>query len=129
MVKKEEKKILLVSNNDTRRNNLSSFLRLQGYVVDTFTSGFQVMNLVENSKFDSHLIFVVENLEDMSGQELVGLIRVFQPNKKKLPLLFMSDDADPEEIIHLIKEIQVNMFIKLTDNMNLILEKVRSQIG
>ncbi len=102
--------ILLVDQNPTRRNNLSSRLRMLGYTIEIASSGFQALHLLEDSNFNKYnqkryrLVLVLDDSEDMPGREIMLLMREVVKEKNKLPILLGSGDNDPEHILNIIKE-------------------------
>lgn len=127
--KKDAPKILMVDENVTRRNNNAQRLRLQGYIVELAMGGFHAIHLVEKDLEEGRqsidLVFVVGDMEDMPGEEICSLIRHHVPDKGRLPVLFMSEEQDPAQIMILLQDVQINDFLKDTDNFAHILEKIK----
>lgn len=122
---KKKNTLLLVDPNQQRRNNLSTRFRLQGYDVELATSGFHCIHLVEDAKDRQKtysLVLIVENMDDMPGREIIQLTRDINPLKDKYPILYMSSEKDPEEVLEFMN-LGVNDFIVLTDNFKAILDK------
>lgn len=102
--------ILLVDQNPTRRNNLSSRLRMMGYTIEIASSGFQAIHLLEDTQTNQYnkkryrLILILGDSEDMPGREILLLMREIIKEKAKLPILLGNPDDDPENILKMIKE-------------------------
>jgi DNA-binding response OmpR family regulator len=94
--------VLIVDHNVQRKNNLSSRLRVQGYNTELAQSGFHAINLIENASFSERkivLVILTERMHDMSGVEIMGLLRVMAP-KEKLPVLMVVNINDPSEVLN-----------------------------
>ncbi len=103
--------ILLASETPSYRNNLASSLRMQGYSVEVATGGFHLLHLIENSP-DISLIIIHDDMFDMSGYEIVSLIRVSKSNKE-LPVIFISKDNNKEKFIKML-EVEANDYVVQT---------------
>lgn len=131
MPKKIVQNILLVDANGSRRNNLSSRLRSQGYTADISTGGFQAIHMIEEDQDGPKsikLVFLIGDSEDMPGHEIATLIRTRVPEKEKLPILFMHSEEDPAELAYYLNDIKVNVYLKETDNFSIILDKIKQFI-
>lgn len=100
IIKTESFKILLASENLTFRNNLGSKLRVEGFDAEIVDGGFHLLHLIEKNH-DYQMIIINEDMKDMSGQEIVQLIRVIK-NKTDLPILFISKDDNEDEICQMV---------------------------
>jgi response regulator RpfG family c-di-GMP phosphodiesterase len=120
----EEKdfKILIVDENVQFRNTLASCLRLQGYNVEFATGGFHLLHVLETYK-DYCLLIMHEDMLDMSAEEIILLIRT-NKTKKDLPILFISQNKDNEEICEMIFK-GANEFIFKTANFQPIIERAK----
>ena len=100
IIKTESFKILLASENLTFRNNLGSKLRVEGFDAEIVDGGFHLLHLIERNR-DYQMIIINEDMKDMSGHEIIQLIRVIK-NKTELPILFISKNDNDEEICHMV---------------------------
>jgi CheY-like chemotaxis protein len=121
-------KVILVSDFDAqRRAVLASRLRHAGYDIEQSGSGFETIHLVEKSKkgnFTISLVLLFDDLEDMPGREVLNLIRVAIPNKDQLPILYVSEDSSPEDILQIIKD-GANDYAMLSSKFPGIFKKVQ----
>ena len=120
MVKKKSHTILLIDRDSRRRNNTSSRLRVQDVETELATGGFHAIHLIENNQYD--VVIVVEDMEDMSGEEIMGLIRT-QFDGKKLPILYSAETKDEDTILNAI-EIGASDFLPLSANFNELIKKI-----
>ena len=129
-MKKNKNLLLLVDENPTRRNNLSSRLRMLGYGIEICSSGFQAIHLLEETLLNKEsnknyrLILVLDDSEDMSGREIMLLMRELVKDKAKLPILIGHPDDDPENILKIIKE-GANDYIVDVKNDGKIITKIK----
>lgn len=121
----KENLILIVDKDLNRRNTFSSRLRHTGYETEMVSSGFQAIHMVEratdNNKYFT-LVLIIEDSDDMPGREILNLLRAIA-DKKKLPILRMSKEKEPEAILEMMNE-GANDFLVLTDNFQKLLLKV-----
>ena len=120
MVGKKKNAILLVDNDPVRRNNTSSRLRVQNIETELATGGFHAVHLVENNKYD--LVIIIEDMEDMSAFEVMGLIRTQFPGNK-LPILYSSRSTAEQTILAGV-EAGASDYLVLSDNFNELLKKI-----
>ncbi len=124
---KKENIVLIVDQDHTRKNNISSRLRMMGYSTELSSSGFQAISLLEESNTSSKvykLVVIVGESEDMPGREILLLMRQVNDNKKRLPILFVNPENDPTHIIQVIKE-GANDYIVETQNDGQIVTKIQ----
>ena len=124
---KKENIVLIIDQNHTRRNNMSSRLRVMGYATEMSASGFQSIALLETSqklKKSYRLILIVGDAEDMPGREILLLMRTINESKKSLPIFYVHKDKDPDEILNIIKE-GANDYIVEGPNDGQIVSKVK----
>lgn len=119
----EEKhfKILIVDENIQFRNTLATRLRLQGFNVEFATGGFHLLHVLE--KHDYCLVIMHEGMLDMSAEEIISLVRTTK-NKTDLPILFISQNSNEEEICDMIFS-GANEYIVKTANFQPIVERAK----
>ncbi len=100
IIKTESFKILLASENLTFRNNLGSKLRVEGFDAEIVDGGFHLLHLIERHR-DYQMIIINDDMKDMSGHEIIQLVRVFK-NKTDLPILYISKNESEDEICHMV---------------------------
>jgi CheY-like chemotaxis protein len=115
--------ILLASENQIYRNNLATFLRLQGCVVELAAGGFHLLHLIEKTN-DYKLIIIHNDMVDMSAMEIVSLIRV-NKTKKELPIVFISADKHSNEEICDFVAYGMNEYLAQSANNQVILTKAK----
>lgn len=124
---KKENIVLIIDQNPTRRNNLSSRLRMMGYSTELSSSGFHSISLLEEAQKQKkfyRLILIVGEAEDMPGREILLLMRAINTSKTALPILYVNKDKDPDEILNVIKD-GANDYIVESHNDSQIVTKVK----
>jgi len=113
-------KILIAGENIQFRDTLAARLRVLGFSVDLVTGGFHLIHSVE-VKQDFNLVIIHENMNDMPAEEMISLIRL---NKKKseLPILFISNKNDEEEVYDLVIK-GANEYMVKTPNFQHIVDR------
>lgn len=100
--------VLIVDMNQTRRNNLSSRLRILGYQTELMSSGCQAIHRIEKMKEQNSmhfcLILLIGDSEDMPAREILLLSREIRKDKKKLPILYVHRETDPNAVIQTLQE-------------------------
>ncbi|MBP9681135.1 MAG: response regulator [Bacteriovorax sp.] len=94
----EEKnfKIIIADENTKSRDTMASKLRFLGFHVELATGGFHLIHLFE--KFlDFNLIILSEDMNDMSAEEIMMLVRT-KKTKGELPILYISKISKEDEI-------------------------------
>ena len=125
MATKETFSILLVDQDAERRNQSSSRLRGSGYKVELGTGGFHTVHLAEKNEY--HMVLLRDDMEDMSGLEIVNLIRTTF-TKEKLPILVLSRLSNQDDIIETILN-GANDLLVYTNNYNDLLKKIETFSG
>lgn len=125
---KKENVILIVDQNATRKNNLSSRLRMIGYSTELISSGFQTLSLLEKSRdkkiTNYRMVIIIGDSEDMPGREVLLLAREISKDKSKLPILYVARENDPDLIVQIIKE-GANDYLVETSNEAPIVNKIQ----
>ncbi len=120
--------VLIVDQNIQRRSNLATKLRLMGHITEVSSSGFQVIHLLEqaiNYKAKSYSgLIIAEDSEDMPAREIMLLSRNIFKNKERFPILFLSKNHDPDDILLTIQE-GANEYIIDYENQAKVLEKFK----
>ena len=124
---KKENVLLIVDENTTRRSNLATKLRIQGHDTEVSSSGFHLLNMIEQAiKFDNKTfrgLVIVGNSEDMPAREIILLVRNIFQSKVVFPILCVGGSEDPEEIVEIIKEGANEFVINISDQVKII-EKI-----
>lgn len=123
--------ILIIDCNVQRRSNLATKLRLMGHATEVSSSGFHAIHLLEQAK-DFKMknysgLIIVENSGDMPAREIMLLARNIFDNKLKFPILYLSKNNDPDEILQTIQE-GANEYIIDFNNQTKVLDKVSKHI-
>jgi PleD family two-component response regulator len=130
MSEKVQKKdvVLIIDESTTRKNNLSSKLRHIGYATEVCSSGFHAIHLVEKIGMSAsklyRIVLIVGDSTDMPAREVLLLMRNVIQSKEKLPILFLHEDNDPDNILETIKD-GANDYIVDLQNYGKILGKVQ----
>ena len=93
------KRILIVHNNPEDKAQLKKLLGKSPVEIEISSSGFQCLHLLEKESF--HLLIVIENMQDMPGHEIIGLIRSIK-TQKELPILYMAKNLDKDGLMEMI---------------------------
>lgn len=115
-------KILIVDEGQSFRNTLASKLRMQGYSVEFASGGFHLLHILEKNR-DCNLILFHEDMLDMPAEEMISLIRIHK-NKTELPILFISENSNEDDICHMILT-GANEYIVKTPNFQPIVDRAR----
>ncbi len=126
IIKEQTFKILIASENMNFRNILAGKLRmLDNFEVEFATGGFHLLHLLEHKK-DYNMIICNEDMNDMSAQEIISLVRL-ERAKAELPILFISKNGDEEEICDMVF-MGANDYIVQTANFQPILERAQKYL-
>lgn len=119
-------KVLIVSENINFRNILAGKLRmLEDFDVEFATGGFHLLHILEKQR-DINLIICNDDMEDMSANEIISLVRLTK-NKNELPILFISKNNDEEDVCDLIFT-GANDYIVQTANYKPIIERAQKYL-
>ncbi|MBI2522678.1 MAG: response regulator [Bdellovibrio sp.] len=88
------KSILLVQHDKQGREALAITLRRSNYQISSASQGMQALTLLEERSMHFHCLIVIDHLEDMPGQELIGLVR---SRFQEIKTIMVSSQADEEE--------------------------------
>ncbi len=110
---KSEFRILLADDEDGLLEGLSKTLELEGYRIDTASSGRSAVDVLLNDKYD--LVFLDLKLGDMDGIEVVKAI---QPNVT--PIVIMTAYASIESAVNSMKIGVLDYIQKPFDNSDII---------
>jgi len=84
---------LLVDENSQARENLASTLRRNGFQTLQAKSGSHALSMIETEEFN--VIVMENNMHEMSGVEVLGMIRISHP-EDKLPVMILLEEGDKE---------------------------------
>lgn len=127
IIKSQTFKVLIASENHNFRNILAGKLRLLGpFEVEFATGGFHLLHLLEHKR-DYSMVICHEDMDDMSAQEAISLVRLSK-TKTELPILFISKNSDEEEICDVIFT-GANDYIVQTSNFQPILERAQKYLN
>lgn len=115
-------KILLATEDLNYRKNIAAKLRFEGFDIEFSNGGFHLLHLLEKNTV-YNLIIIHENMEDMSGHEIIMLIRTTK-SKTELPIMFISKDQKEEALCDTIL-VGANDYIIQGTNFNPITERVK----
>ncbi len=86
--------ILLVQHDRQGRESLATILRRSKYKISAVEKATHALNLLEDEKTTFNCLIVVDHLEDMPGQELIGLARAGRPGIKTVMISFNPHDEE-----------------------------------
>ena len=121
---KQSVDILLIDSDATRSDQSISRLRSSGFTVQLSTKGFQTLNLVENNTYK--LAIIVEDLTDMSGQEILMHIRATH-SKEEMPIISIHSTKNQEELIDFFT-FGANDFLANSNDFGKLFKKISSFI-
>lgn len=87
--------ILVIEDDETQRLSLKRILEAEGYGALTAADSAELTALLDEEK-DIHLILMDIGLPWINGFELAAMMKEHQ-DLKKLPLVFLSAQAEPED--------------------------------
>lgn len=120
-------RVLLVSDRKSFQENVSLVLRMNGISIVTANEAFWGMNLLENTQPPISLVLIDSEVKNMSGLEMISLIRYKYP-KSDLAILQIIKDSQREDIQIQMQDhpdCMADTFLA-TDNPNIILKKIKS---
>ncbi len=85
-------KIILIENDITKRRDISSRLRSNGFSVEAALSGFHSLALLENNEFN--LMLISSPMSDMNALEIISLART-SLTPESLPIVFFYEKNNP----------------------------------
>jgi response regulator RpfG family c-di-GMP phosphodiesterase len=112
--------ILYVDESNKRRGQFTPMLSSYGYSIDSATSGFHALHLME--KNDYNLVLLRNDLEEMRDFELIGLIRDFRP-KTKLPISIVGPKVSNEDVANYIVK-GANTYFESSSDENLLISQI-----
>lgn len=119
-------KIIIATENFNFRNILAGKLRLDNFEVEFATGGFHLLHLLEQRNEEVNMIIFNDDMNDMSAQEMIGLVRLSK-SKTELPILFISKKNDEEEICEMVFS-GANEYVVQTPNFQPILERAHKYL-
>lgn len=115
-------RILIADENIQFRNTLASKLRIEGFPVEFSNGGFHLLHILERH-WNFNLVIFHEDMSDMPAFEIISLIRESKP-KAELPILFISQKTDEEEICEMIFN-GANEYVVQSSNFQPIVDHAR----
>lgn len=92
--------VLIAQNDQDSRQMIDSYLASQGYSVMSSDTGLEVLKCLKSG--DAKLLIVGQEISDMSGEELVKLVRGGS-KRDKLPIMMLTSGAFTFEIERLLR--------------------------
>lgn len=120
----QQEAILLVDEKSKFRQDLGVKLAAKGYKIEQAQSGFHAMHMVENDEYD--IVVVAEKGKEMSGQEVLGLIR--DKYKRSQVAVFIMGFKTTDEERELFVSLGANGFIPIEKGPNHALELIESLV-
>lgn len=124
MPKKKIYNILLVTSNQKERLDLSSRLRTLDFKVEAPTGGFHTLNLIESPTANYHALLVIDDMHDMSLQEIVLNARTIKESSKELPIIVGTKSELSADEVNFLKEAGADSIYQMTSNFNLTLNEI-----
>ena len=118
-------RILVVEDSRTQLEELRLILEAEGFAVDTAPDATQALAQLQAAPFDLVLTDVM--MPDHSGFDLCRKIKA-QPHTKDVPVILLTQLADPLDILHGL-ECGADNFITKPYDANYLLHRVRSIIA
>jgi|GEM_PF-4050948 len=115
----KKKSILIVQHSASKREALTSVLRRNGFQVSLVDEGTHALYLLQEEKFE--LVIVVDHMEDMPGQELIGLIKSTEKDTKTIMLSSLPDQIEEDYA----KEVGCDLYMPDYPNKNILLKAIK----
>lgn len=90
------KKILIAEDGTLNARLLKSILEREGYIVYHVIDGQAALEIITKKKFDPDLLITDIMMPKLDGYQLVVKLH---ENQIKLPVIFISSNTGPEEIL------------------------------
>ncbi len=103
---KREKRVLFVDDETNILSTLKRLLRSEDYCVETASSGYEALKIMELTRFD--VIVSDQRMPHMTGAELLQIVSQKFPGVKRLML---SGYADIESVICAVNEGKISEFL------------------
>ncbi len=88
--------ILVIEDDETQRHSLKKILEADGYVAKLAADATELSHVLDQEN-EIHLIIMDVGLPWINGFELAQMIKDHN-DLKRIPLVFLSGQADPEDI-------------------------------
>lgn len=118
-------KILLVDDDQDIADFLQSNLNLRGFTVEHLLSGTKCLDYVKTHEVD--LILLDCNMPDMSGLEVLSLLRASYPTSK-LPVIMVTSLTDTQNIVEALEK-GCNDYITKPVNIETVVARIKTQIS
>ncbi len=116
--------ILIVDDNPKNLQILGNYLRKEGFKVEFALDGKSALDWIKRSEFDLILLDIM--MPGMDGFEVCKIIKS-DPDKQKIPIIFLTAKVDSESIINGFDLGAVDYVVKPFNQKELI-ARVRTQI-
>lgn len=101
--------LVLIEENLQQRNNISSRLRTQGFIVDAPSGGFHAIKVIEEHAVQAAIL--CSDMDDMSLYEVATLIRSIPDKNGMIPLILFTSPESYQEVEHIANNIDIYQFI------------------
>ncbi len=119
----ERSKLLIIDDEAVIRDGLKRVLESEAYVVETCSSGFQAIGLLQQREFD--LIITDLKMPGMSGIEVLKSVRTLQPD---IPVILITGYASIDTAVEAIKN-GASDYISKPFAPDILLEKVQKALS
>ena len=119
----EQNKLLIVDDEAVIRDGLKRILEGESFAVETCSSGFQAMEIMQKREFD--LIITDLKMPGMSGIEVLKSVRTLQPD---IPVILITGYASVDTAVEAMKN-GASDYISKPFAPDLLLEKVQSALS
>ncbi len=97
-MQKKKHKILVVDDNSENIRIIGSILRENSFLVGFATGGQQALDILMKKEDDYDLVLLDVNMPGTNGLEVCATVRA-NPHLQNLPVIFLTANAEPEQII------------------------------
>lgn len=115
----KKKSILIVQHSASKREALTSVLRRNGFHVSSVDEGTHALHMLQDEKFE--LVIVVDHMEDMPGQELIGLIKNTEKDTKTIMVSSLPDQYEED----FAKQVGCDLYMADYSDKNILLKAIK----
>ena len=119
----ERHRLLIVDDESVIRDGLRRILENESYAVETCSSGFQAIEIMQQREFD--LIITDLKMPGMSGMEVLKSVRTLQPN---IPVILITGYASIDTAVAAMKN-GASDYISKPFAPDILLEKVHNALN
>ena len=121
-----KKKVLIVEDDESLRHVLSDKLKREDFSVLTAEDGVEGLKVAFKNKRDIILLDII--MPKMNGVEVIKKLREDKWGKI-VPVLMLTNDSSPENMLETLKNNATDYLIKSDWNLDSIISIIKTKIG